>query len=97
MPFCLGNYPIGTQIGSGGPGAAVTSVAVAYMSPSGVCAEGEVLVYTAQEVDQNTASPFRLSVADGAVVSGLIIAVWVAAFIWRALIRVLSSDADSTN
>jgi hypothetical protein len=61
------------------------------------CTGSQFVLLTQSELDFYTVSPFRLSVADGAAVSGLIIAVWVAAFYWRALVRALFSDADSTN
>lgn len=62
-----------------------------YMPP---CGPDQYVLLTPSEMDANTANPFRLSVADGAAVSGLIIAVWVAAHYWRALIRAISADAD---
>lgn len=58
------------------------------------CTGSQFVLLTQSELDLYTASPFRLSVADGAAVSGLIIAVWVAAHYWRALTRALFSDGD---
>lgn len=58
------------------------------------CAGSQFVLLTQSELDFYTASPFRLSVADGAAVSGLIIAVWVAAHYWRVMSRALFSDGD---
>lgn len=58
------------------------------------CTGSQFVLLTQSELDAYTASPFRLSVADGAVVSGLIVAVWVSAFYWRAMVRALFSDGD---
>lgn len=70
-----------------GTGAVVATTATS-------CTGSEFVLLTQSELDLYTASPFRLSVADGAAVSGLIIAVWVAALYWRSLVRALSADAD---
>lgn len=43
-----------------------------------------------------TNSPFAMSVTDGATLSGLIIGVWVAAFVIRAAIRALGDHSDAT-
>lgn len=62
-------------------------------SVAGPCADGELVLYTQYEFFQNTSSPFRLSVADGAAVSALIVSVWVAAAIWRWMIRAVYSPS----
>lgn len=50
-----------------------------------------------QGCEMRTDSPFVMSVTDGAVLSFLVIAVWVAAFFWRQAGRVVwTSDAEST-
>lgn len=45
--------------------------------------------------NEATTSPFVLSVADGAVLSALIISVWVSAMVFRSFIKAVShSDGD---
>lgn len=61
------------------------------------CTSGQYVLVTQGELDYYTVSPFRLSVADGGYVSGLVVAVWVAAHYFKALIRVLNSDGDATS
>jgi len=59
------------------------------------CTGSQFVLLTQSELDFYTASPFRMSVADGAVLSGLIVGVWVAAFICRALVRSLFNDGSN--
>jgi hypothetical protein len=40
-------------------------------------------------------SPFVMSVADGALLSGLIVSVWVSAAIWRWATRALGNKGDN--
>lgn len=72
-----------------------TDTGAVFATQAATCTGSEFVLLTQSELDTYTASPFRMSVADGAVLSGLIIAVWVAAFIARALVRSLFSDASS--
>lgn len=58
------------------------------------CTGSQFVLLTQSELDTYTASPFRMSVEDGATLSGLIISVWVSALIGRWLIRVIWSDAN---
>jgi hypothetical protein len=59
------------------------------------CTGSQFVLLTQSELDFYTVSPFRMSVADGAALSGAIIGVWVSAAIVRWLARVLfPSDAD---
>ena len=60
------------------------------------CTGSEFVMLTQAELDFYTASPFRLSVGDGLVLSGAIVGVWVAALVARYLVRVIWSDAEST-
>lgn len=57
------------------------------------CTGSQFVLLTQSELDFYTASPFRMSVADGAALSGLIILVWVSAYYFRAIIRSLFVDA----
>ncbi len=60
------------------------------------CTGSEFVILTQSELDFYTASPFRLSVADGLVLSSAILGVWVAALVARYLVRVIWLDAEST-
>jgi hypothetical protein len=60
------------------------------------CTGSQFVLLTQSELDVYMASPFRMSVADGAALSGLILAVWVSALVGRFLIRVVRSDAEPT-
>lgn len=53
------------------------------------CSGTEYVLLTQGELDLRTASPFVMSLADGAALSGAIVSVWVSALIVRALARVL--------
>lgn len=65
-------------------------------STAETCTGSEFVLLTQSELDLYTASPFRLSVSDGAALSGAILAVWVAAFYWRALIRAVFGDSGES-
>jgi hypothetical protein len=58
------------------------------------CTGSQFVLLTQSELDLYTASPFRLSVADGAVLSFLIIGVWVTALAFRSMVKVVRSDAE---
>jgi len=58
------------------------------------CTGSEYVLLTQSELDFYTASPFRLSVADGATLSMLIIGVWVAALAFRSMVKVVKTDAE---
>jgi hypothetical protein len=60
------------------------------------CTGSEFVLLTQSELDFYTASPFRMSVADGAALSGLIVGVWVTALICRYWARVVFGDAESS-
>lgn len=53
------------------------------------CTGSQYVLLTQSELDIYMASPFRMSVTDGAALSMAIIAVWAAAHYWRALSRSL--------
>lgn len=46
---------------------------------------------------KNTASPFVMSVADGAALSSLIVSVWVAGLIFRSFIKAVKPSNDGEN
>jgi hypothetical protein len=60
------------------------------------CTGSEFVLLTQSELDFYTASPFRMSVADGAALSGLIVGVWVTALICRTWSRAIWGDAESS-
>jgi hypothetical protein len=53
------------------------------------CTGSQYVIVTQAELDLMTASPFRLSVADGAILSSLIVSVWVTGAIARWLVDVI--------
>lgn len=71
-------------------------VQVLSMTSSDTCTATEFVILTDSEFQQNTASPFRLSVADGATLSALIVSVWVSAWVFKALVRVLYDPQSET-
>lgn len=54
-----------------------------------------LLLVTPAEYTALSHNPFVLSVEDGLLISGAIAAIWAAAWAWRALARVLSSDGEA--
>lgn len=100
MAICIATYPDNTQLGVVGTAAGFITqpgkpVVFAYEAEA--CGSGELRLYSSAEVDSLTASvgnPFVLSVADGIAISGLIVGVWVAAFVIRALIRAVNPSND---
>lgn len=60
------------------------------------CTGSEFVLVTQGELDFYTASPFRLSVGDGAALSGLILGVWVSGLVVRYLVRVIFLDAETS-
>jgi len=60
------------------------------------CAPTDYVLITLAELDQHTASPFRLSAAEGGLVSVAILGVWAAAFAFRAAIRAINSGDPET-
>ena len=53
------------------------------------CPANSLVVMTQGELDQWTASPFRLTLAEGGAVSGAILLVWAVGFGIRAVLRTL--------
>ncbi|MGE0332766.1 MAG: hypothetical protein AB7P37_18980 [Ramlibacter sp.] len=100
MPVCIGTYPDNTQLGLAGTPQAFTTQAgkpIPFVYEAETCAPGELRLYSSAEVDNlasSSGNPFVLSVADGVVISGLIVGVWAAAFAVRSLIRALNPSND---
>lgn len=57
----------------------------------GECGASQLVVFTQQDFTEYLASPFKMSVSDGASISGAILLVWAAAWGVRVLIRTLNS------
>lgn len=55
------------------------------------CYDTQLVLVTQVEWQQNTASPFRMSLSDGAAVGAAILLVWAAAYGIKAAGRALSS------
>lgn len=62
------------------------------VEPEGTtCYDTQLVLVTQVEWQQNTASPFRLSLSDGAAVAAAILLTWAAAYGAKAAARALSS------
>jgi hypothetical protein len=56
-----------------------------------------LVVLTPAEYAAFSSNPFNLSYSDGALVSSAIVAVWGAAWVFKALILTLNSDGEARN
>lgn len=56
-----------------------------------------VVVMTPAEYAAMSSSPFNLSFEDAALVSGAVVAVWGAAWVFKALILTLKDDGEARN
>jgi hypothetical protein len=72
-------------------GSTRTALSTVNLSAEGAtCTASQYVVMTDAEFALHTASPFRLTVAEGGAVAGGILLLWAAAWGVRALARVLS-------
>lgn len=55
------------------------------------------VVLTPAEYAALSSNPFNLSFEDGALVSGAVVAVWGAAWVFKALILTLKDDGEARN
>jgi hypothetical protein len=55
------------------------------------CLPNQVALYSNTEFEQSTASPFRLTLAEGSIVGASILALWATAWGIKALVRSISS------
>lgn len=53
------------------------------------CTAAQYIVLTNAEFDQATASPFRLTLAEGGAISGAILLIWASGWAFRQLVRLL--------
>ena len=61
------------------------------------CAVGQYVVLTQAEFDNYTASPFRLTTAEGGQISGAILSLWALAWGFRQLMRLINSPSASAD
>lgn len=72
----------------------VTATEGTFASPSDVVPCPGVLAFTPAEVATLTANPFLLTPEQGALIASAVVAVWVAAYYWKALAAALNTDGE---
>lgn len=66
---------------------------VVALTSNTTCPTGEMQLTTANEFDLATASPWNLSIAEGALIAGSILAVWALGYAFKSLKRVLGDNS----
>jgi hypothetical protein len=70
---------------------------VLVVTEQSVCDEADFVLLTTAELHQATASPFKLTLAEGGLLSVAILSVWVSAWAVKAAARALSAgDPEQT-
>jgi hypothetical protein len=89
--------PFSTFTCSNSGGTSCTKVAVTVYVPSSAvpCPSNGFRLLNDLEFGHSQANPFVLSASDALLISGAVIAVWAAAWAWKALGRVLASDGEA--
>ncbi|MDO9292640.1 MAG: phage coat protein [Hydrogenophaga sp.] len=60
------------------------------------CSPSQYVLVTYDELSAYTASPFRLTAAEGGLLSAAVIGVWATAFVFRAVVKVFTSGDPET-
>lgn len=97
MAVCLNTQKVYTATGTQGNSTNVVTLVIVENTNTTPETCGMVAL-SGQEYAAYTGGPFSLTAEQGAQVGGVILAVWAAAWVFRALIRLLStSDGENSN
>lgn len=78
---------------SGSAACVRSPLSVIALTASTQCAATDFIAMTSAEFISNTSSPFHLTLAEGAALSGAILAVWGVAYMFRVLPRIFNSGS----